>query len=50
MRKLCVGAVEPGKFADHCRWCDSIADISALERIRFVMKEAQLVRNELGQP
>ena len=44
-----VGAVEPGKFADLVAVAgDPIADITELERVRFVMKGGQVVRNELG--
>jgi imidazolonepropionase-like amidohydrolase len=43
-----VGAVEPGKFADLVAVSgDPIADISELERVRFVMKNGQVVRNDL---
>src|SRR3984893_880607 len=45
----CVGAVEPGKFADLVAVAgDPIADISELERVRFVMKDGQVVRNDLA--
>lgn len=44
-----VGAVEPGKFADLIAVAgDPIADITELERVRFVMKDGQVVRNELA--
>jgi imidazolonepropionase-like amidohydrolase len=44
-----VGAVEPGKFADLVGVAgDPIADIIELERVRFVMKDGQMVRNELA--
>jgi len=44
-----VGAIEPEKFADLVAVAgDPLADISELERVRFVMKDGQVVRNELG--
>jgi imidazolonepropionase-like amidohydrolase len=46
-----VGTVEPGKFADLIAVSgDPIADISELERVRFVMKGGQLIKNELVSP
>jgi imidazolonepropionase-like amidohydrolase len=43
-----VGAIERGKFADIVAVSgDPVADISELERVRFVMKGGQVVRNEL---
>jgi len=42
-----IGSVEPGKFADLIAVAgDPIADISELERVQFVMKEGQVVRND----
>jgi imidazolonepropionase-like amidohydrolase len=44
-----VGAIEPGKFADLIAVSgDPIADITELERVRFVMKDGQVVRNDLA--
>jgi imidazolonepropionase-like amidohydrolase len=43
-----IGTIEPGKFADLVAVAgDPIADITELERVRFVMKDGQVVRNEL---
>jgi imidazolonepropionase-like amidohydrolase len=45
-----IGSVEPGKFADLIAVAgDPVADISELERVRFVMKDGQVIRNDLGQ-
>jgi imidazolonepropionase-like amidohydrolase len=45
-----VGAIEPGKFADLVAvWGDPIADITELERVRFVMKGGQVIRNDFGE-
>jgi imidazolonepropionase-like amidohydrolase len=44
-----IGVIEPGKFADLVAVAgDPIADISELERVRFVMKGGQVVRNEVA--
>ena len=44
-----VGAVEPGKFADLVAVAgDPIADITELERVRFVMKGGEVVRNDFA--
>jgi imidazolonepropionase-like amidohydrolase len=43
-----IGSIEPGKFADLVAVAgDPIADITEIERVRFVMKDGQVVRNEL---
>ncbi len=45
-----VGAIEPGTFADLVAVSgDPIADVSELERVRFVMKNGQVVRNDLAE-
>ena len=44
-----VGSIEPGKFADLVAVArDPIADVTELERVRFVMKDGQVIRNDLG--
>ena len=46
-----IGSVERGKFADLVAVCgDPLADITELERVRFVMKGGQVVRNDLNSP
>src|SRR5205814_8562140 len=43
-----IGAVEPGKFADLVAVAgDPVADITELERVKFVMKNGEVVRNGL---
>lgn len=43
-----VGTVEPGKLADLVAVAgDPLADISELERVRFVMKGGRVIRNDL---
>jgi imidazolonepropionase-like amidohydrolase len=44
-----IGAIEPGKFADLVVVAgDPIADITELERVRFVMKNGEVVRNDFA--
>jgi len=44
-----IGTIEPGKFADLVAVAaDSVSDIDELERVRFVMKGGQVVRNGLA--
>ena len=44
-----VGAIDPGKFADLVAVSgDPIADITEIERVRFVMKDGQVIRNDLA--
>ena len=44
-----IGTIEPGKFADLVAVPgDPVADIGELERVRFVMKGGQVVRNALS--
>jgi imidazolonepropionase-like amidohydrolase len=43
-----VGAIEPGKFADLIAVAgDPVVDVAELERVRFVMKDGNLIRNDL---
>jgi imidazolonepropionase-like amidohydrolase len=42
-----IGAIEPGKLADLVAVTgDPVADITELERVRFVMKNGEVVRND----
>jgi len=44
-----VGAIEPGKFADLIAVSgDPLAEITELERIRFVMKGGEVIRNDFS--
>jgi imidazolonepropionase-like amidohydrolase len=43
-----IGAIEPGKFADIVAVAgDPVADITELERVQFVMKGGDVIRNDL---
>ena len=42
-----IGSIEPGKIADLIAVAgDPIADVSELERVRFVMKDGKVIRND----
>jgi imidazolonepropionase-like amidohydrolase len=44
-----VGAIEAGKFADLVAVAgDPVGEISELERVRFVMKGGQVIKNDLS--
>jgi imidazolonepropionase-like amidohydrolase len=46
-----IGSLERGKFADLVAVCgDPLADITELERVKFVMKGGQILRNDLNSP
>jgi Imidazolonepropionase and related amidohydrolases len=45
-----IGSIETGKFADVIAVAgDPITDTTELERVRFVMKDGNVIKNELGQ-
>jgi imidazolonepropionase-like amidohydrolase len=45
-----IGAIEPGKYADIIAVAgDPLKDISELERVRFVMKGGQVMKDEMGR-
>jgi imidazolonepropionase-like amidohydrolase len=44
-----IGSIEAKKFADLIAVAgDPVADITELQRVRFVMKGGQVVRNDLA--
>jgi imidazolonepropionase-like amidohydrolase len=48
-READMGAIEPGKYADIVAVAgDPLRDVTELERVRFVMKGGQVVRDELS--
>lgn len=52
-RKCWVGrtalAIEPGKFADIIAVSgDPTADITEIERVRFVLKDGRVIRNDFA--
>jgi imidazolonepropionase-like amidohydrolase len=45
-----VGTIEPGKWADIIAVDgDPLADVTTLERVKFVMKDGEVVKNEYGK-
>jgi imidazolonepropionase-like amidohydrolase len=45
-----MGAIESGKYADIIAVAgDPLKDITELERVGFVMKGGEVVRNEIGR-
>jgi imidazolonepropionase-like amidohydrolase len=45
-----IGALEPGKFADLVAVAgDPIGDITELERVRFIMKDGKVFRNDIQE-
>jgi imidazolonepropionase-like amidohydrolase len=45
-----VGTIEPGKFADIIAVDgDPLADVTSLERVKFVMKGGEVVKNQYGK-
>ncbi len=50
-RRNDLGAIEVGKFADIIAVMgDPLRDITELERVAFVMKGGEVVRNDLTRP
>jgi imidazolonepropionase-like amidohydrolase len=45
-----IGTIEPGKWADIIAVDgDPLADVTTLERVKFVMKGGEIVKNEYGK-
>ncbi len=46
-----IGAIEKGKFADIIAVSgDPLADITEMQRVKFVMKGGHVIKNELATP
>ena len=46
-----IGSIEKGKFADLIAVTgDPLKDITEMERVKFVMKGGEVVRNDFGAP
>jgi imidazolonepropionase-like amidohydrolase len=46
-----IGSVEKGKFADLIAVSgDPLADITEMQRVKFVMKGGKVIRNDMGAP
>ena len=44
-----VGSIDKGKYADLVAVSgDPLADITELQRVKFVMKGGRVIRNEIG--
>ena len=45
-----IGSIDKGKYADLIAVSgDPLADITELKRVKFVMKGAKIIRNDLAQ-
>jgi imidazolonepropionase-like amidohydrolase len=46
-----IGSIDKGKFADLIAVSgDPLADITELQRVKFVMKGGKVIRNEMARP
>jgi imidazolonepropionase-like amidohydrolase len=49
--QLDIGSIEKGKFADIIAVAGNpTSDVTEMERVKFVMKNGLVVRNDFGQP